>query len=113
MIVYFCVQPVEVEFPSAGPVLRLQQSLSVDLGGVRLRQGELHHVGERSLLQLVAVQRQKLLELTAHFAVLRGEKISTHMHVKDRKGLSLDPHTLHHLGKKKLYNHLKKSKNHP
>lgn len=83
---FVCVQPVKVEFPSAGPVLRLQQSLSVDLGCVRLGQSELHHVRERSLLQLVAVQRQKLLELTAHFAVLRGEKISTHMHVYDKEG---------------------------
>lgn len=67
-----CIQPVKVEFPSAGPVLRLLQSLSVDLGGVRLRQSKLHHVRERTLLQLVAVQRQKLLELTAHVTVLGG-----------------------------------------
>lgn len=39
-----------------------------------LRQGELHHVGERALLQLVAVQGQELLELTAHIAVLKEEK---------------------------------------
>lgn len=37
-----------------------------------MRQGELHHVGERALLQLVAVQGQELLELTAHVAVLKG-----------------------------------------
>lgn len=72
-----CIQPVKVEFPCAGPVLRLLQSLSVDLGGVWLRQSELHHVRERTLLQLVAVQRQKLLELTANFTVLEGQKIST------------------------------------
>lgn len=69
-----CLQPVEVEFSSAGPVPCLLQSLSVNLRGVWLRQGELHHVGERALLQLVAVQGQELLELTAHIAVLKEEK---------------------------------------
>lgn len=68
-----CVQPVKVEFPSSGPLLRLQQSLSIDLGGVWLRQSELHHVRGGTLLQLVAVQRQKLLELTAHVTVLGVE----------------------------------------
>lgn len=39
-----------------------------------MRQGELHHVGERALLQLVAVQGQELLELTSHIAVLKEGK---------------------------------------
>lgn len=68
------IQPIKVEFSFAGPILRLQQSLSVDLGGTWLRQSKLHHVGERTLLQLVAVQRQKLLELTAHVTVLGRER---------------------------------------
>lgn len=52
-----CIQPVKVEFPGAGPLLCLQQSLSIDLRSVWLRQSKLHHVRERTLLQLVAVQR--------------------------------------------------------
>lgn len=51
-----------------------------------LRQSELHHIGERTLLQLVAVQRQKLLELTAHFTVL-WEREQAHPEVKAQRFL--------------------------
>lgn len=72
------LQPVKVQFPPSGPFLCLLQSLPVDVWGVRLWQGELHHVREWALLQLVAVQRQELLELTAHVTVLKQEKRYTY-----------------------------------
>lgn len=70
---------VKVEFPSFGPVLCLQSSLFVDLGVGRLRQSKLHNIRERTLLELVAVQRQKLLELTAHFTVLDAKKTQAYL----------------------------------
>lgn len=68
------LQPVKVQFSTSGPFLCLLQSLPVDVWGVRLWQGKLHHVREWPLLQLVAVQRQELLELTARITVLKQEK---------------------------------------
>lgn len=69
-----CLQPLKVELPRCGPVTCLQQSLFVDLGCAWLRQSQLHHVRERTLLQVVAVQREELLELTPRLRVLGGTK---------------------------------------
>lgn len=65
---------VKVELPVFGPLLCQQPSLSVNLWGVGLRESELDDVGERTLLQVVATQGQKLLELTAHFIVLAAQR---------------------------------------
>lgn len=64
------IHPVEIEVPPAGPLLRLHQSLPVNLRVGGLRQSQLHNIRKRPLLQVVAVQRQKLLKLQPHLIVL-------------------------------------------
>ncbi len=50
-----CIHPVQIELPSAGPLLRLHQGLSVNLWTHGLRQSQLHYVRKRPLLQMMPV----------------------------------------------------------
>ncbi len=49
------IHPVQIELPSAGPLLCLHQGLSVNLWTHRLRQSQLHYVRKRPLRQMMSV----------------------------------------------------------